>query len=134
MENKNPKALNLDAVRNSDNNVTVGFKCEPELKLFLADEAEKSGLTLSSYVSQLVDFKSKKIYALHEKNYRLTKELKLVYDQLNFFKNDQLNFLYQREKGKNVYYHNLEGKVVNLKISSIEDVYTVIINSFKYQI
>lgn len=50
----NPKALNLEAIKNSEKNVTLGFKCEPELKLLLAEEAHEAGLTLSLYVKKLV--------------------------------------------------------------------------------
>ena len=50
----NPKALNLEVLKNTDGNVTLGFKIEPSLKLLLAAEASKSGLTLSTYVKNLV--------------------------------------------------------------------------------
>jgi len=43
-QNKNPKALNLDAIRSSSNKVTLGFKCSPTIKLELARQAQELGI------------------------------------------------------------------------------------------
>ena len=65
MPKKNPKALNLDAVRKSENMVTIGFKCKPELKLMLAENAKKEGLKLSNYVAKILE---KKFFMLENKD------------------------------------------------------------------
>jgi hypothetical protein len=132
MEN-NPKALNLDAVRMSDSNVTVGFKCPPELKLILAQEAERSGLTLSNYVCKLVDFELKEKLQLREKTKLLTAALKKIQSQLSFFKNKILFELLEKHKGKSVSYFNRDGVLINLQINTIEDVFNLIVHSFKYE-
>ena len=130
----NPKALNLDAVRNSsESSVTLGFKCPPELKLILAEEAEKAGLTLSNYVYQLVDFEMKEKFLMRQQNELLTAALEKVDGELKFFKNKHLFDLLQKQKGKASTYINRDGKVVNVVINSIEDVYELMINSFKYE-
>ena len=133
MQNTNPKALNLDAIRNSESSVTLGFKCPPELKLILAEEAEKSGLTLSSYVCQVVDFEMKEKFLLRQQNELLTAALDKVESELKFFKNKHLLDLLQKQKGKAATYINRDGKEVNVVVNSIEDVFELIINSFKYQ-
>jgi hypothetical protein len=171
MEKNNPKALNLDLVRNSESNVTLGFKCPPELKLILAEEAENSGLTLSSYVCQLVNFETKEKFRLHKQNKLLTAEVEKIKTELKFFKNKHLHDLFEeqkvknnadgfrkgkevnvninseakffknkhlldlfeKQKGQKATYLNREGIKVNVIINSVEDVFELIINSFKYQ-
>jgi len=147
MENTNPKALNLDAVRNSESSVTLGFKCPPELKLTLAEKAENAGLTLSNYVCKLVDFKMKEklllrkkyellkiaFNAINEKNKILNEAFNNTEAELKFFKNEILFDLLKKHKGKIVSYFNQYGKKVDLEINSILDVYLLIIKSFKYE-
>jgi len=123
----NPKALNLDAVRNSKSRVTVGFKCEPSLKLSMAEAAEEEGLTLSEYVEAVL--------LNYEINYqRLEKLTETINSQnkiIGFYENDILKRLFVRYKNQVVEYVNDEQQKVNAKISDLKDVYTVIINSFK---
>ena len=133
MEKNNPKALNLDLVRNSESSVTLGFKCPPELKLILAEEAENAGLTLSSYVCQLVNFEMEEKFRLHQQNQLLTAAVEKFEGDLKFFKNKQLLDLFEKQKGKKTSYINRDGKEVNVIINSIEDVYELMINSFKYE-
>ena len=133
MEKNNPKALNLDLVRNSESSVTLGFKCPPELKLILAEEAENAGLTLSSYVCQLVNFEMEEKFHLHQQNQLLTARVEKFEGELKFFKNKQLLDLFEKQKGKTATYINRYGKAVNININSVENVFELIINSFKYQ-
>jgi len=134
MEKTNPKALNLEAVRIAESNVTVGFKCEPELKLLLAEEAENAGLTLSNYVSKLVGFEINVIRQLRQENQSLKGSIEKSNNLLTFYRNQLLFDLYDLHKGKQISYLNRFGEMVKQKITSIEDVYLVIINSFKYQL
>lgn len=50
----NPKALNLEGLEDEKNKVTIGFKCQAQMKLRLANEATAKGLTLSEYVETLI--------------------------------------------------------------------------------
>jgi hypothetical protein len=52
---KKSRKLNLDAVRESQTMVTIGFKCKPEIKLILAEKAIKSHTSLSNYISQIIE-------------------------------------------------------------------------------
>lgn len=128
---ENPKALNLTSIKNSSKKVTLGFKCSPKLKILLAEKASINGLTLSSYVESTLSEYQSTIGVLEKKN----KELNLANFQLSlktkFYENDNLKKLYNDHQGKTVTYINSKGEEVNHKIVTIEDVYTVLINSFK---
>jgi hypothetical protein len=50
----NPKALNLEGLEDAKNKVTIGFKCQAQMKLRLANEATAKGLTLSEYAEALI--------------------------------------------------------------------------------
>lgn len=50
----NPKGLNLEGLEDEKNKVTIGFKCQAQMKLRLANEATAKGLTLSEYVETLI--------------------------------------------------------------------------------
>jgi macrodomain Ter protein organizer (MatP/YcbG family) len=50
----NPKALQLNGLDTATRKVTIGFKCNPKIKLKLAQDACKYGLTLSEYVENLI--------------------------------------------------------------------------------
>ena len=120
----NPKALNLEILKGITNKVTLGFKCSPELKLKLADGASDKGLTLSNYTEMiLLDFDE----IITEKVF----ELELLNNKINFYESNELKALFNKHRGKTVKYKNSNNEMVNQKINCIEDVYIVIINSFK---
>lgn len=128
INNTNPKALNLDAVKNSQVKVTLGFKCNPGLKLKLAENAVQLGLTLSEYVENLI-MNYEKI-GIKEKE-TLIRNNKELLERINFYENDLLKKLLAQYKGESVEFKNLQNETVNLKILVIQDVFTVMINSFK---
>lgn len=120
----NPKALNLDKIRNTDKKVTLGFKCSPETKIELAEKARNFGLTLSEYVQNII--KNRK----SEKDVLINK-IKELSDRLTFYENDTLKDIFKENENKLISFENKEGKKVNIKITDIKDAYFVIINSFK---
>lgn len=132
---KNPKALNLAAIKNSDTNVTLGFKCEPALKLLLAKDAENVGMTLSSYVNQLIISHNEIINQISkrekEKNERFADKNRILNEKVAFYENEILQNLFQMNKNKKVTYLNKEGETVNHQILTIGDTYLALINSFK---
>jgi hypothetical protein len=125
----NPKALNLDALKYADTNVTLGFKCEPELKLQLAQDAEKAGLTLSSYVKNLV---IESDILLKDEFRRAERRLDRLQQKILFYENDILQDIFMKYKDATLTYKNRDGVDAVLIITSIQDVYTYLINSFKY--
>lgn len=125
---KNPKALNLEAVKLSHAKVTVGFKCYPKIKLDLAQNALELGLTLSEYVENLI-MNHEKITS--QENEKLTATIKDLSEKIAFYENDRIKKLFKQYKNQTVEYKNSSEEDVKLKIVDLKDVYTVIVNSFK---
>lgn len=123
-ENNNPKALQLAGLDAISKKVTIGFKCNPKVKLQLAKDAKNYGLTLSEYVENLV--------LTHE--YGKPEEMKQVIDLKNalaFYENDFLIGLYRQYKGQELEFKTVEGLDLKIKVNEPRDIYTIIINSFK---
>ncbi len=120
----NPKALNLDGLDEINKKVTVGFKCNSRLKLRLANEARHRGLTLSEYVENL-------LLALEDNDESSQKEIDKLKGQLGFYENDTLLSFYNKYKGQEIKFNNVEGDSMQVKIKEPKDIYTVLINSFK---
>lgn len=120
----NPKSLKIDGLGNIKKKVTVGFKCHPELKLHLIHQAKKSALTLSEYVETLIQQTDKAIQLEKAENDQLK-------DQLAFYENDILLRLYEEYQQKTVDFIAINGEKQSIKINSLKDMYTILINSFK---
>jgi hypothetical protein len=118
----NPKALDLDAIRNTSKRVTLGLKCNPSLKLSLAEEAHKRGMTLSQHVEDLLQSNSFQ---------KLNSRVSELSSKLRFYENEVLQGLFEANKDKVKTYVDNQGKVIHQKINSIQDVYTILVNSFK---
>ena len=68
----NPKGLDLDSLRNTKKRVTLGLKCNPSLKLSLAEDAFKRGMKLSQHVEDLLQDNQARMnqkYRLHVKGF-----------------------------------------------------------------
>ncbi len=133
IEKNNPKALNVAKLSGSLNKVTLGFKCNPKVKLHLIQESQSLGISLSEYVENLVlnsnDLKSQAIEereALHSEVNSLTKRLAI-------YENDILKQMHQKYAGKEVEYQDNNGENKKLKIADLTHIYTIIINSFKIE-
>jgi AraC-like DNA-binding protein len=118
----NPKALDLDAIRNTSKRVTLGLKCNPSLKLSLAEEAHSRGMTLSQHVEDL----------LQNNNFqKLNLRVSELSSKLKFYENYLLRNMFEANKDKVKTYVDRQGKVIHKKINTIQDVYTILVNSFK---
>ena len=107
--------------------VLVGFKCSPSLRAMLCSQADKLEVTLSSYVETIVltrEHDRKEISIL-------SKQAKTLKETIAFYENPIMKELYEEYKGKSIAFKDRTGKTVNLTINSIQDVFTIIINSFK---
>ncbi|MEJ7821512.1 MAG: hypothetical protein WKF85_04280 [Chitinophagaceae bacterium] len=107
--------------------VTVGFKCNPKVKLKLAGEASKLGLTLSEFVENL-------LLNLENETQGGTMEIKNLKEQIAFYENDIIKKIFREYKGQTLSFQNPSGKDLNIKIEDPKDVFTVIINSYKIKI
>ena len=121
MEKSNPKALNLDILKDSISKVTLGFKCCPSLKLNLATEAQQINVTLSEYVENIV--------ANYDKT--VNKVLKDQKSKIAFYENDVLKELFELHKQKTIEFVSAKGEKMSVNIESIQDVFTVMIHTFK---
>jgi septum formation topological specificity factor MinE len=120
----NPKALNLEGLENMSKKVTVGFKCHAKLKLQLAGDAKKAGLTLSEYIEALIQEMDTAMQI--ERN-----ELAIAKERTAFYENDILQNLFKQYESQIVKFVNSEGDNIEVKISEPKDIYTVLINSYK---
>jgi hypothetical protein len=111
--------------------VIVGFKCSPNFKSHLIKVASNYGLTLSSY-SEGFMMNAHKI--ISQKNIELekkTSENLILLQTVNFYQSPILFKLFEEYRGKSISYKNHDGVEVNLIISDVKDVFTIIVNSFK---
>ncbi len=129
----NPKALNLEAIRNrpGQSKVTLGFKCSPHIKLALAEEANELGLTLSEYVENIIGNYREIISENDPEIPELRRQIDQLKARMLFYENPLLQEMFEAHKNQELKFINSKNEEVNLKITDIRDVYTVIINSFK---
>jgi hypothetical protein len=120
MRNKG-RQIDYEALMTAENKVNLGCKCSPMLKMTLAKEALNYGLTLSEYVEILVSNRNVDIKAKNE-----NQELK---SKLSFYENEKLEAVFLKNKGTKTSFINAFGKEEFITIESIQDAYTVIINS-----
>ncbi len=120
----------------SANKVTVGFKCAPALKKKLSHVAGELGFTVSEFVeSLLADFTDLDTYAnnnqLGEKNRTLNAELESAQKKLAFYECPRLEAFFKHLKGKQFQFTDYEGNSVDITVNSTQDVYGLMIRSFK---
>lgn len=113
-EKINPKALNLERLTDSNSRSTLGFKCDPKIKLELANRAQ--GLGVASIVQSYDG---------------ANQEIKKIEQKIAFYENDLLKEIFEREKGHPYDFINSKGHRMTGMINTVQDVYTIIIHSFK---
>ncbi|MEO6721391.1 MAG: hypothetical protein ABIN67_13565 [Ferruginibacter sp.] len=120
----NPRALHLDGLDSMTKKVTIGFKCNPKIKLKLAQDANKYGLALSEYIENLLlDLEgahrpdAKQIFELSEK--------------LAFYENDILKNLFKQYESQEMVIKKADGEDFKIRINEPKDIYSIIINSYK---
>jgi hypothetical protein len=124
MEKINSKALNLERLNSERNKTTLGFKCAPQLKLKLAQDAQKLRITLSEYVESIV------LNYQNNSNPKVNQIAELS-SKLNFYENEILKDLFTQTKGKEIEFTGVNNEKTKITVSSLQDVYTILINSFK---
>jgi hypothetical protein len=135
METKktNPKALNLSVLEETKHKVTLGFTCPPIVKLELAQEAKKLDITLSEYVEHLVMNRTNLKPGSQEEIEKLNTILSEHKNRIEFYENSFLKALFLKYKGQSHEYTDASGKKNKLEIKSVQDIYTIVINSFKFK-
>lgn len=124
----NPKALNLDAVSQSQNKVTTGFRCDPQIKINLAEYAEDCGLTLSHYIEGIV---TESVLGSDEEINIIRKRNSELEARLTLYETDILKKMLKDQKGNSFTIRDGEGKETVLKINDLPDVNLFIQYTFK---
>lgn len=111
--------------------ITLGFRCEPELKASLSEAADSMNMSLSHFVNELVSDAeviyqqlSKKISNLEAVNSNLT-------SKLDKYESPELKNLFQQCKGQRAELTDLNGEIIVLQINSILDLHKIITKSFR---
>jgi len=111
--------------------VTLGFRCEPELKASLSEAAVSMNLTLSQFVKELVSDAEEiyqqllsKISNLEAANYNLT-------SKLDKYVSPELKNLFHQCKGQRVKLTDSNGVSKDIQINTIFDLQEVITKSFR---
>ena len=116
----------VDRVSPNDNNenanapkLMVGFRCSPELKLTLSKSASLCYFSLSEYCELILS------------SYEETSEKILELESLvNFYENDKLKKLFKELHGQENNFNSTDGYPMSVKVNSIKDIFTIIVNSF----
>ncbi len=132
------RALQLEGLQYAINKVTLGFKCEAQTKIALAQEAQQVGMTLSEYVETVISSRNHQVKSSEDGTSELmttvASQQKLI-DKLktkvNFYENDLLRRAFHNHRGQTIEYNNSHGKIVSKTISQIEDVFTVLLDTVK---
>ena len=107
--------------------VVIAFKCDPSLKAALCTESGKLGITLSSYVENIVENQSN--HQIEVAN--LKKQVFDLSERLSSYETPFLKKMFEMHKGETLSYINNKGETIEITIDNIVDVYTLIIHSFK---
>jgi hypothetical protein len=127
MKKYNPKALNIEKLRYTDKRVTLGFKCDPQVKIELAEKATVNNISLSEYVEEIV-------VNLPIKNANLREKVGELSERLSYYEdNPILARLLEREAGKEYEIQSSDNKTLKIMITEVKDVFDVMVNSFKFK-
>ncbi|RYU92711.1 hypothetical protein [Emticicia agri] len=136
------RALQLEEIANSPNKVTLGFKCNAQLKISLAMEAQNYSMSLSEYVETLVENRhaqssQQNVASTQRTNesgeiWQLTNQIKELKAKLAFFYEEPImKKAFQESKGKIVPYIDKNGIPRRDSIITIEDVYKILFKTNK---
>ena len=116
----------VDRVSPNDNNenanapkLMVGFRCSPELKLQLTKTTQDCYFSLSEYCELILS-------SYEETADKITELESLV----GFYENDKLKRLFSKLKGQQIDFTSADGYPMSVKVNSVKDVFTILVNSF----
>jgi|AntRauTorckE5430_2_1112549.scaffolds.fasta_scaffold30470_2 hypothetical protein len=120
--------LQLEGLENLQTKVTLGFKCDPMLKLTLAKEANSYSMSLSEYVELLTTKRNENNVVNDQSN---GKELKRLRRKVAFYEHDLLKAALAMHQGKTLDYETTDGEKKEVTINRIEDVFQIVIDTIK---
>lgn len=134
---KTGRALQLDEISNSQNKVTLGFKCSALLKIELANEAARVGMSLSEYVETITQNRNLNLgnssSSPHSNEINnLNQHLKEIQRKLSFFYDEpMMKSAFQRYKGQIIPYTDKDGIFRKDAVIAIEDIYKILFKTNK---
>ena len=131
MKNTNPKALNLEDLPFKNSKVTLGFKCDPMLKFKLAKEAAMNGLTLSTFTEKLINEHIEKIDEEKQEIEMMKSKMVNLSKRLRFYESPILENLLAKHRNEVHEYTNLDGEKEKIRLTTIQDVFTIMLNKFR---
>jgi hypothetical protein len=114
--------------------ITVGFKCEPELKYDLLLEAEGSGITLSEYVENICANRGNASQSSGQDSDEMAQLHDQVMDyesRLNHYETVVLGPLLMHYRGKSFDIRLPDGSVVSKEVNQPIDLLEIIVKSLK---
>jgi len=128
MKNNKWKKLDLQSLKDRTSQVVIGFKTSPKLKLLLAAESSENGTNIGNYVRNIVE--NRKFIKLVP---LMSKEIEDLKRTISVYETPEIKSILVKYKGKPVDFYENEIKKSKV-INTIEDVYFVIMKSFKTNI
>jgi|GEM_PF-3117885 len=114
--------------------ITVGFKCEPELKYDLSIEATSTGVTLSEYVENICANRMQMTHSEDNDSAEL-KMLRMVSQQTQYrldkYELEMLGPLYKKHQGQLLDMKLPDGSVVKKQVNRPMDILEIILTSVK---
>jgi hypothetical protein len=120
------RGLDVNALANATAKVTLGFKCEAQLKIDLAVEADRYSMSLSEYVEVLVARR-------HENNSENENrgEIERLKKRLGIYENEKLYKIFDKFKGKQIPYMDNNSVERQITVSDLPDAFFAVISSVK---
>ena len=114
--------------------ITVGFKCEPELKYDLSLEATSTGVTLSEYVENICANRMQMTHSEDNESAEL-KTLRMAFERMqnrvDKYELEMLAPVYQKYQGQMVDMKLPDGSSVKKQVNTPMDILEVILASLK---
>jgi hypothetical protein len=104
--------------------VVVAFKTTVTRKNNWQQEADYAGLPLSSYLDGKLT-----LFDENEENYLRT--VSDLNERLKFYENSRLQDFLKRLQGKQFNFIDTDGNQIDVTVASVQDVFTLLIHSFK---
>jgi hypothetical protein len=122
------RKIDIEALNQAINKVTLRFKCDPQVKLRLAMEAEKEGLSLSSYIESIILRRELELFTYEEVNQMLHE----MNEELNFYEHIKIQKAFKAYKGKTLEFKDELGRPQSILIRSLKDMFTVFVNHINF--
>ncbi|MCF8324591.1 MAG: hypothetical protein K9I84_06500 [Leadbetterella sp.] len=120
------RGLDVNALANATAKVTLGFKCEAQLKMDLAIEADRYSMSLSEYVEVLVARRHEN----HSENENRG-EIERLKKRLGIYENEKLYKIFEKFKGKAIPYVDNNSVERQIIVSDLPDAFFAVISSVK---